>query len=179
MGADRPDETEAQRADRNFGELLQELRVVQTGVQILFASMLTLPFQQVFQRLSAAQRHVYIAAVLLAVGAVICLTAPVAYHRALFRLRLKDEIVTIASRFAVAGLAFLGSAITLSVGLVMDVALGRGTAISFVSLVGLGVLVIWLALPLATRLRHRRALAAAVPATQPGRHPGRHPDEQR
>ena len=159
MGADRPDETEAQRADRNFGELLQELRVVQTGVQILFASMLTLPFQQVFQRLDEAQRDIYILAVLLAVGAVICLTAPVAVHRALFRLKLKDEIVTIASRFAVAGLAFLGGAITVSVGLVMDVALGRATAIGFVTLVLVGVLTVWLALPVAIRIRHRHTLA--------------------
>ena len=167
MGADRPDETEAERADRNFAELLQELRVVQTGVQILFASMLTLPFQQVFQRLSDAQRDVYVTAVVLAVGAVVCLTAPVAYHRALFRLRLKDEIVTIASRFAVAGLVFLGSAITVSVGLVMDVALGRGTSINFVLLVGLAVLSVWLVMPLVTRVRHKRTLSAAIPGTQP------------
>ena len=166
MGADRPDETEAQRADRNFGELLQELRVVQTGVQVLFAAMITVPFQQRFERLTEAQKDVYVVAVLLAVGAVVCLTAPVAYHRALFRLRLKDTVVVFAARFAIAGLAFLGSAITVSVGLVLDVALGDGTAFSFVALVGLAVIGVWLAMPMGARYRHTGRLSAILPGKQ-------------
>ncbi|MFI7586149.1 DUF6328 family protein [Spongisporangium articulatum] len=156
MGADRPGESEAERADRNFVELLQELRVVQTGVQILFAFLLTMPFQSRFEGLGDGERDVYVLAVLLAAGAVLCLTAPVAYHRALFRMRLKDDLVTIAGRFAIAGLAFLGAAIVTSVGLVLDVALGPGASLTFTLVLGAAVLTVWLAMPLWTRREHKK-----------------------
>ena len=173
MGADRPDETEAERADRNFLELLQELRVVQTGVQILFAFLLTMPFQAAFANLDDPQRDVYVVAVMLAVGAVVCLIAPVAYHRALFRMRLKDNLVNIASRYAIAGLACLGGSIITAVGLVLDFVLGRDQAIFFVALTAAAVVVVWLALPLLTRIRHRRTLDAAWPGVRQDEPDGR------
>jgi O-antigen/teichoic acid export membrane protein len=154
--ADRPDETEAERADRNFLELLQELRVVQTGVQILFAFLLTLPFQSAFEKLDGFQKDLYVAAILLAVGSVICLVAPVAYHRALFRRGLKDKIVKVADRFAMAGVALLGAAIVVSVGLVLDVVLGQGAALGYTVLVAVAVVGIWILMPLYTRREHRR-----------------------
>ena len=154
VGADRPDENEAERADRNFLELLQELRVVQTGVQILFAFLLTLPFQSGFDQLDGNQRRVYVAAVMFAVGSVSCLIAPVAYHRALFRMKLKDDLVTIAGRFAIAGLGLLAAAIVTAVGLVLSFVLGAAAAWGFVAALALTVLTVWLVMPLVTRRKH-------------------------
>src|ERR1043165_10232106 len=78
-------ETEKQRWDRNFGDLLQELRVAQTGVQILFAFLLTLPFSSGFPKTTAFQRDIYLVALLAAAAATAMIIAPVAFHRALFR----------------------------------------------------------------------------------------------
>src|SRR5256885_7464608 len=78
-------ETELQRLDRNWAELLQELRVVQTGVQLLTGFLLTLPFQQAFANLSNAQQGIYLAVVGLSAMSTALLIAPVALHPALFR----------------------------------------------------------------------------------------------
>jgi Family of unknown function (DUF6328) len=154
VSTERPDETEAERADRNFAELLQELRVAQTGVQILFAFLLTMPLQSRFETLDDRERGMFVAALLLSAGATVCLIAPVAYHRALFARKLKHRIVQVASRFAVVGLALLGLAITCSVNLVLDLVLGRRPA-ALIAATLFGVLVmVWLVLPLATRAAH-------------------------
>ena len=148
---DRPRETVAERADRNFGDLLQELRVAQTGVQILFAFLLTMPLQNRFERLDDWERGVFIAALLLSAGATVCLIAPVAYHRALFAQKMKDQVVKAASRFAVLGLTLLAMAITCAVDLVLDLVLGR-TAALFIAGGLLGALVLaWAILPLIKR----------------------------
>ena len=160
MSTDRPRETEAERADRNFGELLQELRVAQTGVQILFAFLLTMPLQARFQTFDHWERSVFIAALLFAAGATVCLIAPVAYHRALFARRLKHQVVLVASRFAVVGLGFLGLAITSAVDLVLDLVLGRAQALLVASGLALMLLLSWVVLPLVRRAKH-------VPLVQP------------
>src|SRR5271154_3009331 len=82
---DRPEETEAERADRNVIELLNELRVVGIGIQVLFGFLLTIPFDNRFTRLNPAQHGIYLATVLLAAVSTALLVAPVAYHRLLFR----------------------------------------------------------------------------------------------
>jgi Family of unknown function (DUF6328) len=123
-------ETPLERDDRNFAELLQELRVTQTGVQILFAFLLTLAFSQRFEGLDGFQRGTYITTLLLAVTAAALLTTPAALHRALFRRHAKRRIVEVSSRLATIGLAVLTLAFTGSVLLIVDVVLGRaaGTA---------------------------------------------------
>jgi O-antigen/teichoic acid export membrane protein len=118
--ADESEETEEERWQRNFGELLQELRVAQTGVQILFAFLLTIVFNARFGELSDVQRDVYLVALLSAAASVSMLIGPVAYHRMLFRQRRKPEIVRIAHRMASAGLAFMVIAMVSSVFLVVD-----------------------------------------------------------
>ncbi|MFC9461059.1 DUF6328 family protein [Streptomyces sp. NPDC056983] len=128
-GRDRH-ETPLERADRNFGELLQELRVTQTGVQILFAFLLTLAFTARFPSLDAVQRATYIATLLLAVLAAALLTAPAALHRALFRRGAKPQIVQMSSRLATAGLSVLALALAGSVLLVVDVTAGRAAGIA-------------------------------------------------
>ncbi|MFC7307994.1 DUF6328 family protein [Streptomyces monticola] len=139
-------ETSLERADRNFAELLQELRVTQTGVQILFAFLLTLAFTPRFPSLDLVQRTTYVSTLLLAVAAAALFTAPAALHRALFQRRAKPQIVMASSRLAAAGMAVLVLALTGSVLLVVDVAAGRTAGIiaaagTFVICVGLwGVL---------------------------------------
>ena len=101
------DETEKHRWDRNFSDLLQELRVAQAGVQILFAFLLTLPFSNGFTRTTQFQQKIYVVALLTAAFAAAMIIAPVAFHRALFRQGRKPELVRYAHRMATGGLAFL------------------------------------------------------------------------
>jgi hypothetical protein len=148
------DEPEWERLDRNFSELLQELRVAQTGVQILFAFLLAIAFQQRFHVLTADQRNLYLATLASAGCAALLLIAPVAVHRVLFRRNLKDEIVAVASRLAAAGLFFLALSVVLAVLLVVDVVAGLVPAIVLASVMAVLVLALWVALPLHVRARH-------------------------
>lgn len=118
-------ETATERLDRNWSELLQELRVVQTGVQLLTGFLLTLPFQQRFSELSDYQRGVYLIAVGLSAASTVLLIAPVSLHRLLFRRHARLEIVSAAHRFALGGLALLGLAVTGVILLIFDVVIGH------------------------------------------------------
>ena len=151
----RPGETEAERADRNLLELLQELRVAGLGVQVLFGFMLSLPFTTGFVKLSHPQRELYLASLLLAAISTALLLAPVAYHRLVFRRHEKDVLVKDANIIALAGLAAVGLAITAAVLLVVSyVAKGLPAAMITIFVVCLfGGL--WFALPLARRSRLR------------------------
>ena len=148
---DRPRETEAERADRNFTDLLQELRVAQTGVQILFAFLLTLPLQARFEKLDDWERNTFVAALLFSAGAAVCLIAPVAYHRALFARQMKHEVVKVASRFAIVGLVLLSIAITCAVDLVLDLVLGRTPALVVAATLAAVIALFWAVMPLVKR----------------------------
>jgi hypothetical protein len=150
----RPGETEEERADRNFNDLLQELRVSQTGVQILFGFLLTVPLQARFGTLDTYERTLLVLAVLFLAVATTCIIAPVAWHRALFRHRLKTEIVDAASAFAKSGLAALALGIVTSMLLMLDLVLPRGVAIALAVSLGLLILAMWLVAP----VRRRRGL---------------------
>ncbi|MEU6663450.1 DUF6328 family protein [Streptomyces sp. NPDC046821] len=155
-GQDRH-ETPLQRADRNFSELLQEVRVTQTGVQILFAFLLTIVFSARFPSLEEWQQSTYIATLLLAVLAAALFTAPAALHRVLFRHHAKPLLVQMSSWFTGAGLAVLMFALTGSVLLAVSVAAGptagiAAAASTFVVLAGL-----WEVLP---RLVRRSVIRA-------------------
>jgi hypothetical protein len=113
-------ETEMERLDRNYGELLQELRVAQTGVQILFAFLLTLVFTPRFTETTPFQRVVYFVTLLLAVAATGFLVAPVSHHRVVFRRRLKAQLVKTANREALVGLFLLALALVGAVLLITD-----------------------------------------------------------
>ena len=149
----RPDETEIERADRNFGELLQELRVAQTGVQILFAFLLTIPFAARFQAIDDFERRVLVAALVFSAIATACLIAPVAYHRLLFRQRLKDHIVEVTNRYAIAGLGFLVLALTSALLVALAEILPRWEAVAIAGGLGLLFVVLWVVLPLVRRAR--------------------------
>jgi hypothetical protein len=121
----RPSETPDERADRQLGELLQELRVAQAGVQILFAFLLVLPFQGGFADLSTTLTNVYAFSLLSALVAAALMIAPVALHRILFRQHMKEKVIVSAHRMASVGLLFLAMSMTGSVFLALDVSIGR------------------------------------------------------
>lgn len=141
-------ETPTERLDRNWDELLQELRVVQTGVQILAGFLLTLPFQQRFTEIRAVDRGIYLAAFCLTVVATAFLVAPVASHRLLFRRHEKATLVAIAHACARIGLVALGLAVTTVAFVIFDVVTGTGGAIAAAVAILLIFLVNWLLLPL-------------------------------
>jgi hypothetical protein len=124
MSDDERDETDAERQDRNYAELLQELRVAQTGVQILFAFLLTIPFQQRFTTLSSVMHGLYIGTLCSAAIATALFIAPAAAHRVVFRRHLKEELVSLTGRLAAAGLGFLALAVLGSVLMVVDLVSG-------------------------------------------------------
>jgi uncharacterized repeat protein (TIGR03943 family) len=141
------EETEEERWQRNFLELLQELRVAQTGVQILFAFLLTIVFNARFGELTEFQQGVYLVALLSAAGAVSMMIGPVAYHRMLFRRRRKPEIVRIAHRMASAGLAFMLVSTVSSVFLVVDFIVNKTAAGIVTGVVAVWFVVWWGVLP--------------------------------
>ena len=126
-----PDGTDGQPSQetltRNWDELLQEIRVTQTGVQILTGFLLTVPFSNRFDELTAFQRGVYLAVLAGSVLTTGLVVAPVAMHRVLFRQRRRELLVESGNRFAMAGLALLALTISGVVLLVVDVVVG-GTA---------------------------------------------------
>ncbi|GAB3943175.1 DUF6328 family protein [Micromonospora vulcania] len=144
-------ETEKQRWQRNFADLLQELRVAQTGVQILFAFLLTLPFSNGFTQTSEFQRDVYVVALLAAAAATAMIISPVAFHRALFRQGRKPELVRFAHRMATGGLAFMLIAMVSAVLLITDFVLDRPIAFVLSAVTGLWFLTFWMFLPFARR----------------------------
>lgn len=124
-------ETEIERADRNWSALLQELRVVQTGVQLLTAFLLTLPFQPRFVELSTGRQDLYLATVAASIAATVFLVAPVAAHRTLFRQHKIRELVDKAHHLAIVGLAFLGLALIGTTVLIFDFV--RGPTVAMVA----------------------------------------------
>ncbi len=146
-------ETTLQRADRNWDELLGELRVTQTGVAILFSLLLTVPFSARFEDVDAFGRQVYLAALLLSAGSAVVLIAPVAYHRVLFARGEKPNIVRVADRMAKAGLVLLSLAVTSVLLLVSDMLVSRGAAVALSAAFGVGTGVLW-TVPALLRRRH-------------------------
>lgn len=140
-------ETPLQRADRNFAELLQELRVVQTGAQILFGFLLTLSLADRFTGDTAFHRGLYVVA-LVATGATIALLlAPAALHRLLFQRGRKRELVRAAHRMVMAGLASLAVGVLTAMLLVLDVVIGRAPALAITGAMMAGVVVLWWGVP--------------------------------
>ncbi len=111
---------EESRQDRELIELLNELRVTLPGVQVLFAFLLTVPFTQRFARVTDAQKHTFLAALLCTAVGSAFLIAPTAHHRIRFRERDKEHMIRTANRLALAGTLFLALAMTASVFLVTD-----------------------------------------------------------
>ena len=148
--ADR-DETDAERADRNMQELLQELRVASTGVQVIFAFLLAVPFAQGFQRVTAFQEKTYFVTLLLSAAATAFLIAPSSYHRLNFAQRDKRHIVEVASRWAIIGIGLLALAMTGAVMLITDFLFGDTTVAVAAGLTLVMFSLLWFVLPLMRR----------------------------
>lgn len=147
-------ETSAQRLDRNWSSLLQELRVVQTGVQLLTGFLLTLPFQEHFGTLSPFLKGVYLVAVAASVMSTLLLVSPVAAHRILFRQRKLEATIMTAHRLALAGLGLLGIALAAVTFIIFDVVAGVTWAIA-VSAVAIAAFVIfWIIVPTVQKPSH-------------------------
>jgi Family of unknown function (DUF6328) len=159
------DESEGERLDRNLGELLQELRVALPGVQVLFAFLLAVPFQQNFTKITSFQKGAYFATLLCTAISAVLLISPSAYHRLTFRYQQKRRLVFYANRFAIAGLVFLALAMTGAIMLITDVLFGPvATVVTTVATV-IVFSVFWFALPLRRRVSLRAE--GSEPLVQP------------
>jgi hypothetical protein len=153
---DERGETTIQQLDRNWIELLQELRVTQTGVQLLTAFLLSLPFQQRFTNLTHTQVIIYLTAVMLSITSTGLLLAPVSIHRFVFRLHERRELVKEAGYLAQGGIATLALAITSVVTLVFDVTEGETVGYTMGAVTFGALSLLWLFIPLRLRRRARR-----------------------
>ena len=147
-------ETQLQSVDRHFNELLQELRVAQTGVQILFAFLLGLAFTARFPLLTDVQQGIYVVTLVFSATSAALLIAPVGYHRTVFRQRLRSQLVRTGHRYAVAGLILLLLALVGAVHLAASFVLGPWATVLAAALAGLFA-TLWFAIPLLHRVRHR------------------------
>jgi hypothetical protein len=165
LGDDRADdgrdETPAERADRNWNEVLQELRVLQTGTQILTGFLLALAFQPAFSDLTDGQRTLYLSLIVLSALSSIVALAPVALHRVLFQQRAKAAVVKYGHVALITALLTVSLLMVGVVGFVFDVVLSGAAA--WWILVGLGGLIIalWVVVPAVILMRHRTNGGAA------------------
>ncbi|GAA1276227.1 DUF6328 family protein [Saccharothrix xinjiangensis] len=147
------EESHHRRLTRNLNELLQELRVAQAGVQILFGFLLTIAFSERYQSADDFIRVTHLITIMFAACSVALMTAPAAWHRLLFRRGRREDLIEVANRFAIAGLVFLALTMIGTVLLLGEVILGGWMA------VGLGVFAVllfgtlWFVLPLRERGR--------------------------
>lgn len=141
-------ETPAERMDRHWNEMLQELRVTQTGVQVVFAFLLILPFQVRFEEVDDFSRRLYVVVVcLMAVSAVLTL-APVITHRFLYARHKKDQLIAVGDWFTKISFVTIGVALTGALLLALDMVLDRRIAITVAAVATVFVLVVWLVVPL-------------------------------
>ena len=146
-------ESEDERIDRNMAELLQELRVASLGVQVLFGFLLSLPFTNHFSRLDHPQRVLYLVSLLLAVGATALLTAPVAYHRIVFRQHEKGRLLAVSNALALSGLATVGLALSTAVWLVVSTVAAGAVVPILSSIMPVVFIGLWFVLPLTGRIQ--------------------------
>jgi hypothetical protein len=145
------DETPEERADRNLAEMLQELRVALPGVQVLFAFLLVVPFNQRFPDLSPFEEKLYFGTLLCAAASSALLIAPSAHHRILFRHQDKEHLVLESNRLVIVGLGFLAVAMIGVVGLITSFLFADAAAIVATALVALLFGYLWYVLPLRRR----------------------------
>jgi hypothetical protein len=152
---DSREESEAQRDDRNLGELVQELRVAGLGVQVLFGFLLSLPFTTRFTQLTSGQRDLYLACLVLSATATALLIAPVAYHRLVFRRGMKENLVRFANLLALLGLAAVAGAVLTAVLLLTWYVAGPLSGGLVTAVIGVLIAALWFAIPLASRRDQR------------------------
>jgi hypothetical protein len=155
MNADR-DETTAERYDRNWLDLIQELRVAQTGIQVLAGFLLTVPFSVRFEDIADHDRVLFLVAFGLAVLTIGLMIAPVAMHRFLFGRHQKDVLVQVGDRIAKYGLAALGLTLVAVAALIFSVAAGAVAGVVAAVVVLVFYALVWVALPMSLLSRAGR-----------------------
>jgi Family of unknown function (DUF6328) len=141
--------------DQEWGELVEEHRLAMPGVQVLFAFLLILPFQNRFEGLSTQQEYVYYAALLSATVAIILLITPTAAHRIQWRQADKEALLQMSTRAAIAATVFIAAAMTASVYLITDVLFGEPATAIVGSLVAAAFVGFWYAFPLYRRYKRQ------------------------
>jgi hypothetical protein len=152
---ERTDEDEQERLDRELIELLNELRVALPGVQVLFAFLLVVPFQQRFAQVTELQKDVYFFCFLCAAVSSALLIAPSAYHRIRWRQHDKEQMLTSSNRLAIAGTVFLALGMTGTVFLISDLLFESTAAAVVTAATALVFAWFWYGLPLMRRARDR------------------------
>jgi hypothetical protein len=150
---DGRDETSLEQLDRNTIELLNELRVAGTGIQVLLAFLLVAPFDSRFTRLSAFERYDYFVTLVCIALAAALLIAPSIHHRLLFRHHQKPYLLRVGNRAMIAGMVFLALGLTGILILISDIMFGGAAAAAAGVLAAVVLGALWFALPL-TRRRH-------------------------
>jgi hypothetical protein len=166
-------ETPLERLDRNLQELLSELRVVVTGVQVLFAFLLVVPFNVGFIHIGSFERTVYFVTLLLAALAAACMLAPAAHHRILFRCDDKAHVVFLSNRLVITGLTLLALAMCGSLLLVATKLFGVETGAITVGVAASGFLFLWFGMPLIRKARLSSARLSSATPEAGGRAPER------
>jgi membrane protein CcdC involved in cytochrome C biogenesis len=150
-------ETEKERVDRELIELLNEVRIVLPGVQVLFGFLLVVPFQQTFRDVTDFERQLFIVAFLTAMAASVFLIAPSSYHRIRFRSGDKRQMLETSNKFVLSGVGLLAVSLTTSAYLVTDYIYGP-TAGALVALIAAVFLAwFWFGLPLSREITNKQS----------------------
>ena len=165
---DYRDESALERLDRNLGELTGELRVIVTGVQVLFAFLLIVPFNTGFGHVGQFERIVYVVTLVLTAFSAVCTLAPSAEHRFLFRQDDKQHLVFVANRIVIVGLVFLALAMCGCVLLVTTKLFGLAVSVPITCFVAAPFALLWFLAPLARANRRRTSGARPSSAADPG-----------
>ncbi|WNF25519.1 DUF6328 family protein [Streptomyces sp. C11-1] len=160
-------ETQEERADRQWSELLQELRVAQTGVQILFGFLLAVVFQSRFTELGDTDRTIYVVTVMLGSGTAATLIGPVSYHRLLTGRRMKPQTVIWASRLTVLGLVMLFCTMCSTLLLILRLSVENALALWLVGAMALWFVICWFVLPVWALARDRSGARDGEPQREP------------
>ncbi|MFE5301968.1 DUF6328 family protein [Streptomyces sp. NPDC056632] len=142
--------------DKAYAELLQEVRVAQTGVQFLLGFLMTLAFTPRFQMISTVQAYLYVLTLMLAFAAATLLTAPAPFHRVVFRHGLKHRLLSISHGLALAGLALLMLSMSSALLLVVAIVLGSAQSALVAAVIFSGMAWLWFGMPMWQRLHHGR-----------------------
>jgi Family of unknown function (DUF6328) len=164
---DGRDETAEERLDRNTMELLNELRVAGTGIQVMFAFLLVVPFNTGWRHVSSFGRTEYYVTLLCVAIAAVLLIAPSIHHRILFRHHEKRYLVALANRLAIYAMAFLAAGFTGILVLVSDVVAGGAAPVLAGVISAAGISALWFGIPVARREQEprKRRLATGVDST--------------
>jgi predicted neutral ceramidase superfamily lipid hydrolase len=146
-------ETHKERIDRELIELLNELRVVLPGIQVLFAFLLTMPFSQRFGQITTTQKTTYFISFLCTAVASVLLIAPSVIHRLRFREHDKEQVLKLSNKLTIFGTVFLALAIATVVFVITDVLYGSPLSIVVAAFVATLMLAVWYVTPLARRAR--------------------------